>query len=373
MAQQILHLPNRDRFVFGTLGNAPQYVEHIAPPPGVREKILIQGMDYGIINQTLHLFAENEFFNGRTIIHITYNQMKPSSQPNPLRASFGDGMRGRGIPEAAQKTFIPEYIRLGIRDRDKRDITGYLAPIYYINVSWLFELCKMNPNAGYASVFDNIIRSTLIEHPKDPIDQLYQRVDEIINDPDMRRMQWVYRMLLYKMRQFAQYALTNNEQSVLGEHLLHGIQTQTTQWVNLILPSDDDYFIVPILSEIFALQRQYPDWKLGIAIEELDVYTQHATKTLSFAAFKSLLTEWNMCKTWTAISGNPRQIPKALLDNSTNESAGLYTTIIESTFIPERGSLMYYNRAAGTDQMTPIRYERVKVMPPLASINLDYI
>lgn len=411
MRRAILHT-DRKKIVFGrrvhTLSNGNYKLGDIVyhrpyPYKNQEESIYLKGMPgsgktwggYSIAGQTFFGEARTWIFIDTKGSYIGNN--RPNlKQKNNLRLF---NARPQGIPGNLIKIIAPKYYLEAASPREIDDslVTDYYTiPLRFIckNVLTLFELVKANKSAQYSAELDERFKQLLIyTNNKPTLDDIYEMINEIVENPDYSRVRNVYTGMMGKIRNLAKYTIDENAQwSAIGQALFDTVrQSQIAgykipSWIIFTLalsehPEEEKNlaFISTLLTEIYAFAKYARmnnlPISLGIFLDELHTWVRDAKSSarlsihdLFFAFGRSF--QIKRC----FATQNDDQLDKVFKDDISKISdIGRYSVVAEYTLRPEPGYAAYLNRLDHNplqhDQ--PLFVPKLKTCPPLMCVESD--
>lgn len=226
-----------------------------------------------------------------------------------------------GIPGDQIDVIAPQYYVEGLSPQEIRDtwVTDYYrVPLRFCTLPVMFELTKMNKKAGYAGSFDQRFKDLLIRTSNRPkLSDVFDMLRDIANDPAMKRMKWVYDMMIRKIQEVARWTIDDGsdkkhpergEWSAITECLFRAVkESQETgkpraRWIVFTLghsehPEDDMNLALVscVLTEIYAFAKfarmHNLPISLGVMMDELHTYVRNKDASTR-AAIHDLLFAW---------------------------------------------------------------------------------
>jgi hypothetical protein len=311
------------------------------------------------------------------------------------------GLKPLGIPHHLIDVIAPSYYveTLSPREIDDTWVTDYYKiPLLFIckNVQTLFELTKSNKGSQYSAYLDESFKQLLVRTNNKPsLGEIYDMIQDIVDDDDMSRIKWVYEGMFKKIQQMAKYTIDedeDNQWSAIGKSLQKAVDQSREagymipRWIVFTLSHSEHpeepknlAFLSTVLTEIYAFAKHSRKYglpiKFGVMLDELHTYVRDKQAS-SRSAIHDLLFAWGRTSRVLRmfITQKDDQLDKVFRDNIKKDlRQGTYATLLSCENIPEPGYAEYLNRVNPNPKIVdqPYYIPKVKTAPPMCCVEDD--
>lgn len=219
--------------------------------------------------------------------------------------------------------------------------TKYLAPINKTGLLELFEICGLNKEAGYAKVLDYIIRDCIVRYGEDTrIEHIIDSIQSIISDPNMKRFQWIYSMILSKLDQLHKHIFKSDNHSEI-ESILN---SRIPRFVVVTLldrdVSDFDSGILSIMLNEIRYFCRTNDKPVTLIFDDFEALMKRKNSMI-YSHLEHLLFNRSDPNIRPIYVGNTKYVPKKFRGAINGDSS--YSIVFQMSLFPLVGTVSWAN------------------------------